>query len=96
MVSKHLFIIFSSIVIAQSTQAMDIEDKGTVTIQMSQEKPHETLARHACAILKVNDKKSEDAIRSLLKGSSNESSERKQERNSLLKKISDSLELELK
>jgi len=93
MVSKHLFIIFSSLVIAQTIQSMELENKEAITIQMDNQRPTEILTRHACALLNVHDKTSENAIRSLLKGSPNESPERTQERNSLLKKLSNSLDL---
>jgi hypothetical protein len=92
MLSKHLFVILSSIVIAQSTQTMELQEKGSVVVTLNEEKPHETLARHACSILNVHDKQTEKAIYSLLKGSPNESPERKEERNALLKKLSNSLE----
>ena len=93
MLSKHLFVILSSSLVFVSTRSMEMEEKENFQVVVeTTPKSHEILGNYACSLLKINDRKAEDAIKALLKSQPNESPERKQERMSLLKKLSDSLD----
>lgn len=69
---------------------MELKGTSFVVVGMGNEHSHDVITERACALLNVNDKKTEDALRKLLKGSATESSEQTKERTSIIRKLSNS------
>lgn len=71
---------------------MESQRSSFVVVAMGTEPSHDFITERACALLNVNDKKTEDALRKLLRGSATESPEQTKERTSIIRKLSNSPE----